>query len=274
MRLSGPVFDALPDADAWVAAHRRQGYTAASVTSTDIDIASYVHAAKAADILIAEVGAWSNPIALDSKVRADAVDHCCKMLAFGDALGARCCVNIAGSRGPVWDGPHPDNLSADTFALIVDTVRNIIDTVQPTRCFYTLETMPWVFPDSPDTYLDLLKAIDRKQFGVHLDPVNIINCPRRAYDTRRFLRECFEKLGPHIKACHAKDIRFSQHLTIHLDECAPGEGLLDYEMYLGELARLDPDIPLSLEHMTTPQEYLAAAHHLRAVAERIGATWR
>jgi hypothetical protein len=31
-------------------------------------------------------------------------------LALADEIGSLCCVNISGSRGSQWDGPHPDNL--------------------------------------------------------------------------------------------------------------------------------------------------------------------
>ena len=65
--------------------------------------------------------------------------------------------------------------------MIVETIRSIIDAVKPTRTFFTLETMPWAYPDSPDTYLRLFKAIDRKQFAVHLDPVNLVCSPQRYY---------------------------------------------------------------------------------------------
>ena len=82
-----------------------------------------------------------------------------------------------------WDAPHPDNLSEDTFALIVDTVRAIIDAVQPSRTYFTLEPMPWIIPDSPDRYLQLLEAIGRERFGVHLDPTNMINTPRATSTT-------------------------------------------------------------------------------------------
>ncbi len=65
------------------------------------------------------------------------------------------------SRNPAkWDGPHPDNFSRDTFDLIVQSTREIIDAVKPQRTFYALETMPWIFPSSPDEYLELIKAID------------------------------------------------------------------------------------------------------------------
>ena len=72
---------------------------------------------------------------------------------MADEIGARCCVNIAGSRGAKWDGPHPADLTPETFDLIVQSVREIIDAVKPTRAFYTLETMPWMYPDSADSYL-------------------------------------------------------------------------------------------------------------------------
>ncbi len=269
MRLGGPVFLKTADPGEWAAAYRALGYSAAYGPGADLDDVgadAYARAARDAGLLIAEVGAWSNPISLDEDERRKALRTCCDRLALAERLGARACVNIAGSRGPRWDGPHPDNLSSQTFDLIVETVRHIIDTVKPTRTFYTLETMPWIFPDSPDSYLALIRAIDRKAFAVHLDPVNMINCPARAYDTAGFLRECFEKLGPYIRSCHAKDISFSQHLTLHLDECRPGTGLLNYAVFLTEASRLNVDTPVMLEHLKTPEEYAMAAAHLRQVA--------
>ena len=174
---------------------------------TDIDeLDDYVASARRRDILIAEIGAWSNPISPDERTRAAALELCKRRLALADRVGARCCVTLAGSRGDTWDGPHPDNLSRDTFALIVDSVREIVDAVEPGRTFYTLEPMPWTLPDSPDSYLELMSAIDRRRFAVHLDPTNLINSPAKFYDNAGLLRECFAKLGPHIKCCHAKDI--------------------------------------------------------------------
>ena len=110
-------------------------------------------------------------------------------------------MNLAGSRGDTWDGPHPDNLSRDTFALIVDSVREIVDAVEPQRTFYTLEPMPWTCsPIRPTATWSCMSAIDRPQFAVHLDPTNLINSPAKFYDNAGLLRECFAKLGPHISA--------------------------------------------------------------------------
>src|SRR5690606_19245371 len=163
MRLGGPVFGEINDPDQWVAALKNAGYSAAYCpVSSDADsatIQSYAAAASKANIVIAEVGAWSNPISPDDAIRSAALEKCQKQLALADEIGALCCVNIAGARGEHWDGPHPDNLSAATFDLIVETTRAIIDAVNPTRTFYTLETMPWIYPDSVESYQALIKAI-------------------------------------------------------------------------------------------------------------------
>lgn len=272
MRLGAPFPNHEGDPHRWVASLKEAGYAASFSPvqySPDLEsetVAAFRKAAEDADIVIAEVGAWSNPIDPDPEKAAAALEKCIHNLALGEELGARCCVNIVGSRNPKkWDGPHPDNFSSDTFDLIVETTRKIVDAVHPKRCFYALETMPWIFPSSPDQYLDLLKAVDRTGFAVHLDPVNMINCPERAYNTADFIRDCFAKLGPYIRSCHAKDIIFREKLTMHLDECCPGEGVLDYRVFLTELSRLDPDTPLMAEHLPF-ERYPEAVGHIRKVA--------
>jgi sugar phosphate isomerase/epimerase len=274
VRLGSPLPQTWDSAAGWVDAVRRHGFRAAYWPlgdDADADtVRAYADAAAAADTVIAEIGAWSNPLSPDASTRAAALELCKRRLELADRVGARCCVNLAGSRADTWDGPHPENLSRDTFAAIVDTVREIIDAVEPQRTFYTLEPMPWTLPDSPDSYLELMGAIDRRQFAVHLDPTNLINSPAKFYDNAGLLRECFAKLGPHIKCCHAKDITLTGELTVHLAEAIPGQGALDYRVLLTELDRLDPDTPILVEHLSTEQEYAAATAHIRRVADSLG----
>ncbi|HUU27383.1 MAG TPA: sugar phosphate isomerase/epimerase [archaeon] len=273
MKLGGPVFEKYEDPESWVKALKKLGYRAAycpvEAEEKDEVVNAYARAAEKADIIIAEVGAWSNPISPDEKARQAALKTCRENLALADRIGARCCVNISGSRGEIWDGPHPDNLTPETFDLIVETTRSIIDEVKPARTCFTLETMPWAYPDSPDSYLRLFKAIDRKAFAVHLDPVNLVCSPQRYYNSAELIRECFEKLGPYIKSCHAKDILLQPKLTTHLDEVRPGLGGLDYAAYLTELSKW-PDTPLMLEHLKTAEEFDQAAGYVRSVAEKTG----
>lgn len=269
MRLGGPIFEKHANPDEWIAAVRRSGYSAAYAPvqpGPDDHADAYAKAAQQAGVIIAEVGAWSNPIDADPAKARAAIEKCERSLDLAERIGARCCVNITGSRNPEkWDGPHSSNFSRETFDLIVESTRKIIDAVKPRRTFYALETMPSIFPSSPDEYLDLIRAIDRPGLAVHLDPVNMINSPYRYCDNAAFIRECFAKLGLYIKSCHGKDIIWRDGLTVHLDECRPGTGFLDYAVFLRELSRLDPDTPLMLEHLPD-EEYAPAAAHVRGVA--------
>jgi len=273
VRLGGPVFEKYKDPAGWVAALKKLGYGAAycpvSADAGDDVVKAYEKAAKDANIVIAEVGAWSNPISPDEKTRKEALAKCRRQLHLADRIAARCCVNITGSRSEKWDGPSAGNFTDETFDMIVETTRAIIDDVKPTRTYFTLETMPWAYPDSADSYLSLFRAIDRKRFAVHLDPVNIVCSPQRYFSTGKLIRECFDKLGPHIKSCHAKDIGLQLKLTTHLDEVRPGLGGLDYETFLRELSKR-PDVPLMLEHLPNAEEYRLAAEYIRGVGGKIG----
>ncbi len=274
MRLGGKItpMDATPES--WVAAVQAKGYRAAyAPVGLEADagtIAAYRRAAEAADIVIAEVGAWSNPLDADVAKREAAMAKCIASLRLADALGARCCVNIAGARGARWDGPYPANLSDETFAMIVSSVQEIIDTVQPTQSVYSLEPMPWIFPDSVQSYVRLIQAIDRPAFGVHFDPVNLINCPSRYFFNADLIREFVAEMGAQIRSVHLKDIKLSEKLTVHLDEVAPGAGMLAFDVLLQELAGLDADLPVMLEHLPDDAAYDDAAAYVRGVAAHKG----
>lgn len=274
VRLGGPVFEKYNSPEDWISALRKLGYRAAycpvSPGADSALIKAYQTDAAKNDIVIAEVGAWSNPIDPDRKTADKAIQKCIDSLALADQIGASCCVNISGSRNVKhWAGPHKDNLTDATFNLIVETTRKIIDAVKPTRTYFTLEAMPWAYPDSADSYLRLIKAIDRKQFGVHLDPMNLITSPQIYYQNGEMIRDCFRKLGPNIRSCHAKDITLREDNSIpQFDEIVAGKGNLDYSVFLTELAKLK-DVPLMMEHLNSADEYVQAAEYIRSVGEKV-----
>jgi sugar phosphate isomerase/epimerase len=279
MRLGGPIHRTFTNPEEWSGAVVAAGYGCAYAPvggdAGDDLIKAYVHEAKRCDIVIAEVGAWSNPLDPDPAKARVALEHCKLQLALADRLGARCCVNIAGAVGNVWCGPAAGNFTEQTFDRIVAYVREILDDVKPTRTFYTLETMPWAPPDSVDNYLLLIKAIDRKSFGVHFDPVNLITDPRKYFGNAAIIRDFTARLGPHIRSCHAKDLRIDEkQLAVQFSECRPGTGVLDYPAFLTEVDRLDSDMPVLTEHLASEPEYVAAAEHIRGVAGKSGVTLR
>ena len=269
LRLGGPIFEEYENPESWVKAVKKLKYGAAycpvgEKTADDV-VRAYEKAAQKANIIISEVGVWNNPLDPDEKIRKEAFKKCCTRLDLADRIGARCCVNVCGSRGD-----NGINLTDETFDMIVEIVQAIIDEVKPVRSYYALETLPKRFPDSVDSYVRLINAIDRKEFAAHLDPVNLINNPRRYYRNGDVIRECFAKLGPYIKSCHAKDIRMERGFPVNLQECQPGLGILDYVTYLKEVSKLPETPPLMLEHLETAEEYNQAAEYIRSVAKKTG----
>jgi sugar phosphate isomerase/epimerase len=220
-----------------------------------------------ADILIAEVGAWhNNPLSQDKKEKNAAIENCKKQLELAEYIGARCCVNVAGSHSSQWDGPSPDAFSPQVFDEVVETVQEIIDAVKPIKTVYALETMPCMIPNSAGSYLALIKAINRPGFGGHLDTVNLINSPERYCANSAVTRECFDKFGSRIVSIHVKDIILRPNLTVHLDECPVGTGGFDLGCLLQNAAKLSPDTPMLAEHLNSQQDYKDSIAFLNRLA--------
>lgn len=273
MRFGGFIFRKWTSPEEWAQAALDAGYSAVyfpvNYKADQKVIDGYKDAAKAADLVICEIGVWNNLLASDPGERKANLDYAVHQLELADYVEANCCVNIAGSYSEQWDGPHKENLTRRAFDEIVQTTQTIIDRVNPKRTAYSLEPMPWMYPDSADSYVELIRAIDRKGFAAHLDPVNIISSPQLYYRNGEIIREWFDKLGTSIRSCHAKDIRLSGKLTVHLDECRPGTGELDYEAYLSCMAKLDDRVCLMLEHMSEESDYIEATRYLKALAGRM-----
>lgn len=275
IRLGGPLFKAPRDPEELALAYKKVGYRAAYCPGVKLNeterIRDIVQAFAKHDIVIAEVGRWCNLTDVDQAKRAANLQTVTDGLALAEAVGARCAVDIAGSFNPkVWSGPHPKNVTREFFDLAVENARKIIDAVKPQRAKFCYEMMGWTLPDSADSYLELIKAIDRPAFGVHLDPCNVINSPNRFYRNADVINECFDKLGPWITSCHAKDLAWVPEMNVHFLEVPLGTGELDYTTYLKRLASLPADVPLMIEHLKTPEEYDQSREHLFQLGAKIG----
>jgi sugar phosphate isomerase/epimerase len=278
LRLGAPVFNAPQDPEALALAHRQLGYRAAYCPGVGLNEKERIRDLERAfakhDVVIAEVGRWCNLLEPDAAKRAENLQRVTDGLALADEIGARCCVDIAGSfNAEIWYGPHPDNLSPRFFDAVVENARKIIDAVKPKRAKLCYEMMGWALPDSADSYVDMIKAVDRDGFGVHLDPCNIINSPARYYRNRELLDECFDKLGPWIVSCHAKDVTWDVEMQIHFREVVLGTGTLDYATYLKRLAALPQSPPLMVEHMSGAEQYDQSRKYLLEVADKAGVSF-
>lgn len=274
MRVGAAVFRA-GTPEEWVQRHREKGFGAAVFPlDSRADgrlIDEYAQAAREAGLVIAEVGAWSNPLDPDEEKAQAALKWNIGQLRLAERVGARCCVNISGSLHPqLWMGAHPGNLSEETFDRVVALTRRIIDEVQPQRTGYALECMPWSFPDSVDSYVRLLEAVDRPAFGVHLDPCNLISSPRLLFGNARLVEDAVARLGRRMLSVHIKDLYLNPGAAnVELTEVPLGEGACDLGSWLKCLSAL-PDVPLILEHLPDEATYDRAWAALRRLARQAG----
>ena len=260
------------DPQDWASKHVALGLKSVNFPATVLDgeekVMAYKKAADDAGLVIAEVGVWRNTLAADMSERRKWIDYAVQQLRMADAVGAECCVNVVGTPyGPRWDGGYRDNFSPQLWKMAVAMIQEIIDTAKPKHTRFSIESMPWMIPSSPDEYLRLIEDVDRTEFGTHLDVVNMITSPRRYFFNDEFLHECFEKLKGTICSCHLKDVRLKEEYTFQLEECACGNGILDLELYARLADAENPRMPMIIEHLTTDEEYEASVKY---VQKRLG----
>src|SRR5436190_2808275 len=155
VRLGGPIFKKSDDPRELAREHRRLGYSAAycpmAKASDTARVRDIEKAFAAENVVIAEVGAWRNMLDPDDQKRKENLHYVIDRMALAEAVGARCCVDIAGSYNPkVWYGPNPRNLSKEFFDATVENCRRVIDEIKPKRTRFTIEMMGWNLPDGPD----------------------------------------------------------------------------------------------------------------------------
>lgn len=275
MRLGGSVMKPYSSPKEWLAHVKELGYSAVifpvESTAPAHVIRDYLQCCRDNDLLIGEVGAWRNVMARDEKERAANLDWNIRQLELAETVGANCCVNISGSMAELWDGYHPALGTREVYERVVENTQRIIDAVKPTHTAYSLEPMPWMVPESPEQYLQLMRDVDRSAFKVHMDYCNMINGVERYRDASGFIAHCFELLGENIVSIHAKDVLISEGaLPVNINEVPPGEGSIDLPLVTELAHALGDDIPVFVEHLPDHAAYMKAAAVMRQAAEQAG----
>ncbi len=225
---------------------------------------AYKKAADEAGLVIAEVGVWRNTLAKEPAERQKNIDYAVGQLKLAEELGAHCCVNVSGTPyGPRWDGGYRENFEEEAWTLTVKMIQEIIDRAQPKNTKFSIESMPWMIPASPDQYVRLMEEVNREAFGAHLDVVNMITSPERYFFNDKFLEECFSKLKGKICSCHLKDIQLKEEYTFQLQECACGQGSLDIKLFEKLATKEASDMPMIIEHLTTDEEYIECVNYVK-----------
>jgi len=274
VRLGGPIFQQTKTIDELVTLHKQLGFGAAYANWVEDknERAEYISAFKETDIWLAEFGAYCiNILETDPTLRQQNIDLICTRLEQADTMGVRCCVMHGGSyETGGWGTANPKNLSDQAFTETAEIIKSILDKVGPQTTKLTLETESYLFPDSPESYREIVDAVNDDRLAVHLDPVNITSSPRRVYFNDDLLKGCFSTLGPKIVSCHAKDFNMEPVWpTVKIDETFVGDGVLNYQVYLNEIDALAKPPTLMIEHLNERQ-LVKALDFVFSEAEKAG----
>ncbi|MFC1692331.1 sugar phosphate isomerase/epimerase family protein [Candidatus Latescibacterota bacterium] len=165
--------------------------------------------------------------------------------------------------------PYRDNWTLETWKLSVKTMRQILKDSAGSNVAFGVEATNMTIMNNPRAHLALIEEIGDPRLKVCIDPVNMINLGTYFRNTE-LIDECFDLLGEHIIAAHAKDTYvLPNRMSAYITEVVPGEGILDYETYLVRLSRLSYPRPLLIEHIPE-KKYPEAKEYIEKTAEKTG----
>ncbi|NLW12793.1 MAG: sugar phosphate isomerase/epimerase [Clostridiaceae bacterium] len=254
------------DPEEWADILVKEGYRATvfpvNYLAKDSVIGAYVKAAKERDILLAEIGIWDSPFQKDPVKAEQVIEKSYRSLELADHVGASCCVNVSGGTGDPWYFLDRGNFGDEIYQRNVEFIQTMLDKVKPKNTYFTLEPMQWMLPDSPEQYAQLIRDVNRERFAVHMDIVNWVKDPYSYTHQEELIDQAFSLLGPHIRSCHLKDCRLDVGLTVAIREVLLGEGDVPIRYYLEQINKLDPDMPVLLEHLPDMDAYRRAKKNL------------
>lgn len=171
--------------------------------------------------------------------------------------------------------PHPDNYSPAARDGLVAALREVATMMADEGMVFSLECHQLTTVRSARVIRDVLDEVDSPAVVANFDPVNLLDSATAVYANAARMREMADvllppdgvaRLGP---SCHVKDVVLRRGLVCHIDEEAPGAGVLDLPVLL-ELAQRLPagrrdGAALIVEHLAAGSAH-AALDHVREAA--------
>jgi sugar phosphate isomerase/epimerase len=263
------------------AALRALGFSGASVSIGDpseVRPADLVHAREvlaAAGIRVAQVNAaypaLVHPAAAQRARGVRLVQDACRAARQLDAVFL---LVRSGSVNPGGNYfPHRENHSPATVDRLIESLRQISSAAEAEGVTLGLECHVITTLESPEAVRQILAAVGSPALRYNADPVNFVASFRDAYDSTALLHRVFRHLGDSMVSAHVKDVSLGDRLIVHIDECAPGEGIFDLATFMRLYEERYPDGFALIEHL--PDEKIPGAKRaLDAVLAQAGIAWR
>ena len=169
----------------------------------------------------------------------------------------------------------PRNWTTETWQMAVDALKQVLADTAGSNVNLAVEAINNNNMNSPAAHVQLREDVGSDRLKVTLDPTNMINASTLFRNTE-LINQCFEMLGEDIMYAHAKDIKWTGMLP-GMEWVVPGQGEMDYEVYLTHLSRLEAPRPLMMEFLNRgdyegPDQYPMGKQFIEETAERLGVT--
>jgi len=165
--------------------------------------------------------------------------------------------------------PYPGNTSPQTIDRLVASLGEVAPAAEQEGVFLALEGGIPSPLDSPQRMRQVIEAVGSPAVRANMDVVNFVGTLDDAYNSTPLIHRAFDILAPYVVCGHIKDVRVEEQFILHINECAPGEGIFDMETYLQRFEAACPDGYVLIEHL--PDDRVPhALRVVRAAAERAG----
>ncbi len=223
----------------------------------DPAVTARIHAAaRRSGVTIAAVSGTYNMIHPDPQVRQRNL-HRLRTLAHACRdLGTSVITLCTGTRdaADMWRW-HPQNASPEAWSDLLNEMEAALTIAEEAQVTLAFEPERVNVISSAERGYTLLKTLQSPRLKVVIDGANIITATGER-SVNAILDEAFQLLGDHIIMAHAKDRGADDEV------CSVGEGIMDFDHYLGLLRAHGFDGPLIMHGMAEAQ-VAAAVQFLR-----------
>ncbi|MDH3371794.1 MAG: sugar phosphate isomerase/epimerase [Gammaproteobacteria bacterium] len=259
---------------------RKLGYTAVEAVynrwrmMNDSEVRELKAALEQYDVLFYTIHVWDNIIHPDPEMRATVHREYLEAIEMAEQMGMDFILVHTGSRGPGKPSyAHPQNWSEETWHMSVDALKQVLADSSGSNIKLAVEAINSNNLNTPAAHVRLREDVGSDRLKATLDPTNMVH-PGVLFRSAELYNECFELLGEDIMYAHAKDIRWAEMLP-GLEWVVPGEGEMDYEVYLTHLSRLEYPRPLMMEFLNRgnyqgPDQYPQGKKFIADTAARLG----
>ena len=225
----------------------------------DADLSALVEACETNNLAVPVISAYCDLLKPEAAPMGFTLTQAEELIDWMQPLGATNFVVWSGTLAPDLLGAHPDNRSDAAWKTIVANAKRLLDRLAPISGTLVIEPYYTHLAGDIEACLRLVNEVNHPALKFVLDPPNMIP-PERFVDQRDEMRKMVNALAPHIGLVHFKDARLTSEGEY--DFPGPGQGDLDYSVYMQKLKEIGYEGWGIVEHVCTEKMTSALEHIL------------